>query len=174
MNRNRIIKLTVSALFLAINIVLSSSIFSVAVPGGHVYLNDVLIVLACVLLDPLEATIVSGLGAFLGDLFFYPAPMFVSLVVRALQGFLISVIAHRTMKERPFAASVWGAVIGAIIMIVGYSLGRAYIYSTPEYAILKLPYQILQALAGVVLGEILCWATGIRKLYNKTVNNMTY
>ncbi len=174
MSRNRIIKITLAALFMAINVVLSSSMFSVAVPGGHLYLNDVVIVLASVLLDPLEATIVSGVGAFLGDLFFYPAPMFVTLVVRSLQGFMISLIAHRTMKEKPFAASVWGTLLGAVIMVVGYSLGRAYIYSTPEYAILKLPYQILQAVAGGIGGEILCWVTGIRKLYNKTVNNMTY
>ncbi len=50
-------------------------------------------------------------------------------------------------------------------MVVGYSLGRAFIYSTPEYAILKLPYQILQAVVGAVLGMILCWKCKINKLY---------
>ena len=56
-------------------------------------------------------------------------------------------------------------------MVVGYSLGRAFIYSTPEYAILKLPYQILQAVVGAVLGMIICWKCGIYKLYNKMMSN---
>ena len=47
--------------------------------------------------------------------------------------------------------------LGAVIMVVGYSLGRAFIYSTPEYAVLKLPYQILQAVVGAVAGMLLCW-----------------
>lgn len=51
-------------------------------------------------------------------------------------------------------------------MVVGYSLGRAFIYSTPEYALLKLPYQILQAVVGAVVGMILYWKCGIRKLWS--------
>ena len=51
-------------------------------------------------------------------------------------------------------------------MVVGYSLGRAFIYSTPQYAIVKLPYQILQAVVGAVFGMLLCWKCGVRKLYN--------
>lgn len=42
-------------------------------------------------------------------------------------------------------------------MVVGYSLGRAYIYSTPAYAWIKLPYEILQALFGVICGPFLVW-----------------
>ena len=52
-------------------------------------------------------------------------------------------------------------------MVVGYSLGRAFIYSTPEYAMLKLPYQILQAVVGAVAGMVLCWKCGIHKLFDR-------
>ncbi|MFZ7034772.1 ECF transporter S component, partial [Bulleidia extructa] len=71
-------RLTLMALMMALVIVLSS--FSLPVPGGHLYLNDVVIVLASLLFSPTEAMLVCGFGAFLGDFFFYPAPMFVSLV----------------------------------------------------------------------------------------------
>ena len=165
--RETTIRLTVTALFMAINIVLSS--FGVPVPGGHLYLNDIVICLAAILLNPFEAFAVGGVGAFLGDMIFYPAPMFVSLVVHGLQAVVISLFSHRVMKEKPVLASGIGVAIGAVIMVVGYSLGRAYIYSTPEYAILKLPYQIAQAVAGAVIGMILCWKFGIRKLFRKTV-----
>ena len=75
-------KLTVTALFMAMNILMITSVMSIPVPGGHMYLNDLIIVSAAILLEPFYAFVVGGIGAFLGDLLFYPAPMFVSLVRR--------------------------------------------------------------------------------------------
>lgn len=97
-------EITFTAMFLALNIALSS--FGIPVPGGHFYLNDVVI----------------------------------------------------------------GVSVGALIMIVGYSLGRAFVYSTPEYAILKLPYQILQAVIGAAAGVILCYPAGLKKAYRRTTD----
>ena len=159
--------LCVTALLMAMNVVMSS--FGIPVPGGHLYLNDVIICTAAILLDPFAAFMVGGVGAFLGDLFFYPTPMFVSLVTHGLQAVVISLFAHHTLKKHPVLASGIGVTIGAVIMVVGYSLGRAYIYSTPEYALLKLPYQILQAVVGAIAGMLLCWKCGVVKLYQKTI-----
>ncbi len=159
--------LCVTALLMGLNIVMSS--FGIAVPGGHLYLNDVIICLAAIMLDPFSAFLVGGVGAFLGDLFFYPTPMFVSLVTHGIQAVVISVFSHYVMKKHPIISSAIGVAIGAIIMIVGYSLGRAFIYSTPEYAILKLPYQILQAVVGAVMGMVLCWKCGVYKVFKRTV-----
>jgi len=97
---------------------------------------------------------------------FYPAPMFVSLATHGIQAVVISLFAHRVLKDRPRLASGIGVAVGAVIMIVGYTLGRAYIYSTPEYAVLKLPFQILQAVVGAVFGMLLCWRCGIHKLFD--------
>ena len=146
--------ITTTAVLTAMNIALSS--FGVPVPGGHLYLNDIVICFAALLLDPLAAFCVGGVGAFIGDMLFYPAPMFVSLVVHGLQAVVISLCARR-LPGNKVAASVVGVSLGAVIMVVGYTLGRAYIYSTPEYAVLKLPFQILQAVVGAVLGTLLRW-----------------
>lgn len=159
------VKICVTAVFMALNVIMSS--FGVPVPGGHLYLNDVIICLAAILLDPIEAFAVGGVGAFLGDFFFYPTPMFVSLVTHGLQAVAISVISHYTLKKHPKIASGIGVAVGAVIMVVGYSLGRAFIYSTPEYAIIKLPYQILQAAVGAVLGMVLCYPCRLEQLYKK-------
>ncbi|CRZ33937.1 putative membrane protein [Herbinix hemicellulosilytica] len=164
------VKITITALFMAMNIVLSS--FSIPVPGGHLYLNDIVICLASILLNPLEAFIVGGIGAFLGDLLFYPAPMFVSLVTHGLQAIVISLFSHKILKNHPHLASIIGVIFGAIIMVIGYTLGRAFIYSTPEYALIKLPFQVLQAVVGAIMGLILCWNFGIHKLYNKIINKI--
>ena len=68
-----VLQITVAALFMAITIALSS--YGIPVPGGHLYLCDVAICLAAVLLDPPAAFLVGGLGSFLGDLIFYPLPL---------------------------------------------------------------------------------------------------
>ena len=157
--------LCIAALFMALNVAASS--VGIPVPGGHFYLNDVVICTASLLLSPLYATLVGGVGAFLGDFFFYPAPMFVSLVVRGLQALAISLCANKLKGVRKETAGIIGVSIGAVIMVVGYSLGRAYIYSTPDYAWLKLPYQILQAGVGAVAGMILCFGLNLRKYVKK-------
>lgn len=163
--------LCVTAMFMALNVVMSS--FSISVPGGHLYLNDVIICTAAILLDPLAAFLVGGVGAFLGDLLFYPTPMFVSPVTHGLQAVVISVFAHHVWKKHPAAAPGVGVTLGAIIMVVGYSLGRAFLYATPEAALLKLPYQILQAAVGAAAGMLLCWKCGLRKIARKYLSKIS-
>ena len=157
--------LTMTAVLLAMNVALSS--FSIPVPGGHLYLNDVVICTASILLDPFAAFVVGGIGAFLGDFFFYPTPMFVSLVTHGLQAVVISLCAHHLFQKKPMIGAGIGVLLGAIIMVVGYSLGRAFIYSTVEYARLKLPFQILQAAVGAIVAMVLCFARGLALRFDK-------
>jgi len=167
-NKIRTRDLTVTALLMALNIIMSTSLLSVPVPGGHMYLNDVIIVTAAILLEPFFAFLVGGVGAFIGDMLFYPTPMFVSLAVHGLQALVISLFVHRWMKEKPQTASVVGALVGWVITFTGYSLGRAFIYSTPAYAIAKLPFQILQTAVGSAIALFLCWGPPhLVRLYQK-------
>ena len=166
-SHDKVKKLTVAAVLMAMNIIMSISALSIPVPGGHMYLNDVIIVTAAVLLDPLYALLVGGVGAFIGDMLFYPPPMFVSLVSHGLQALLISLFVHRWMKQKPVPASVIGAAVGLAISVTGYTLGRAYLYSTPAYAAAKFPFQILQTLVGSALALLLCWKCGVVRIYKK-------
>ena len=164
MEKMPIKKMTVTALLLGMNIIMSSSILSVPVPGGHMYLNDVIIVMASLILDPFCAFIVGGIGAFLGDMIFYPTPMFVSLVTHGLQAVLISLFVRHVLKSEPLASSVIASVLGLILTVTGYTLGRAYIYSTPAYAVMKFPFQILQTAVGSAIALALYFGTPIRKV----------
>ncbi len=176
MNRQKAIptiRITATALLMALNIIMSS--FGIPVPGGHLYLCDAIICMAAILLCPFDAFVVGGIGSFLGDMLFYPAPMFVSLVTHGLQAVVISVVAHNTLKDHPKLASGIGVSLGAVIMVTGYFLGKSFIYGTPQTAVLSLPYEAAQAILGGVLAMLLCWryhlcaifreATGI---YQKT------
>ncbi len=162
-------RLTVSALFMSMNIVLSMSVFSISVPGGHLYFCDAVINTAAMLLDPAAAFIVGGVGSFLGDLFFYPAPMFVSLVTHGLQAAVVSLISHGILRKRPVLASCIGVTAGAVVMVLGYTLGRAFVYSTPEYALLKLPFEVLQAGFGAVVSMLLVYPLRLGRLYDRIV-----
>ena len=171
MTKNQIkfttIRLTVTALFMAMNIAMSS--FGVPVPGGHLYLCDIVICTAAILLNPLEAFVVGGIGSFPGDMIFYPLPMFVSLVTHGLQALVISVFAHYVLKKHPKIAAGIGVSIGVIIMVAGYTFGKAFIYSTPEYAIMKLPYEFAQGILGAVFGMLLVFRCGLKKVFNMVV-----
>lgn len=158
--RKPVLWLTMTALFMAMVVVLSMSALSIPVPGGHLYFNDVVIDTAAMLMDPLSAFIACGVGAFLGDLLFYPAPMFVSLITHGLQALVISLLCRKLRMKQPLACAI-AVLAGAIVMVVGYTLGRAFVYSTPEYAIMKLPFQCLQAGVGAVTSWILCCPLGI-------------
>ena len=173
--RSHLIRLCIAAVLMALNVIMSS--FSLPVPGGHLYLNDVIICTASIMLDPFYAFAVGGIGAFLGDFFFYPAPMFVSLVVHGLQAVVISCFSHYILKKHRTLSAGIGVTIGAVIMIAGYTFGRIYVYAKPDLAfeavvanaILKLPYQILQAGVGAVAGMVLCFPLKLLKVYEKTV-----
>ena len=167
--RKPVLWLTVTALLMAMNVVLSMSVFSVPVPGGHLYFNDVVIDVAALLMDPLAAFLVGGLGAFLGDFFFYPAPMFVSLVTHGLQAVAVSVLSRRLCRGRRALGAGAAVTVGALIMVAGYTLGRAYVYSTPEYALMKLPFQFLQAGVGAALAMALCYPMGLEKRFRSVM-----
>ena len=90
-------KLCYVAVLTALTVVLSS--FSIPTPvGAHVYLTDAAIIFAGLVLDPLSAFIVGGVGAFIGDAIFYPAAMFVSLFTHGAQAVAVSLIAGGVRK----------------------------------------------------------------------------
>lgn len=139
-------RVAIAGLLLAMNVALSS--FGLPVPGGHLYLCDVVICTAALLLDPFSAFLVGGVGSFIGDLLFYPPPMFVSLITHGLQAVVIAFLSRSKRGKRSLPKDALAVAVGGVIMVVGYSLGRAFVYATPAYALVKLPFEILQAACG--------------------------
>lgn len=167
-NKTKVICIT--ALFMGLTVLMST--VSIPVPGGHLYLCDVIICTAALLLeDPKASFIAGGVGSFIGDFLFYPAPMFVSLVTHGLQAAAITWLYKNSFKSRKTQAAIAALAVGTIIMVTGYSLGRAFIYSTPYYAYIKLPYQILQALLGAAGGYLLSFKAGLKEAYGKILAN---
>ena len=152
-----------AGLFMALTILFAS--YGVPVLGTHVYLVDCAITTAAMLFDPVSAMLIAGIGSFLGDMFFYPAAMFVSLFVHGLQGLVISWISHNVLKKNPFAASVLGVSLGVIIVVVGYTIGHMYFYSFLSFdvALATAPFEFLQGLVGAVVGLFVVYGFGLKK-----------
>lgn len=147
--------LCVTAMFMALTVATSS--FSIPVPGGHLYFCDAVICTAAILLDPVLAFIAGGVGSFIGDMLFYPAPMFVSLASHGLQALIASLCVRKLTHMKPITAGTIGVVVGGIVSVIGYTLGRAFVYATVESAIVKLPFALLQAGVGAVIAVVLCY-----------------
>ena len=101
---------------------------------------------------------------------FYPLPMYVSLVTHGLQAVVIALIAGRAMystNKKHFVSALIATLIGAVIMVTGYTLGKTFVYATFEYAMIKLPYEIAQALLGVVGSLLLCFKGGLIKIFKR-------
>lgn len=161
-NRISLKVLVLTGLFMALVILMSS--FGVRVPGGKMYLNDAIVSLAALILPPIPAFLAGGFGAFLGDFFFYPTPMFVSFAVHGLQAYLIAMIVK---KNNTKLGTIIALVVGVLINIIGYSLGRAFIYANPSTAMLKLPWQILQASVGTFIAYLVITFLPLKHILTK-------
>lgn len=162
--RSSIRVITITGFLMGLNIILSA--MGIPVPGGHFYLSDVVICLAGLILSPFEAFMVGGVGSFLGDMLYYPDAMFVSLVTHGLQAAVIALIMRRPGSQS-LRQAVIAVTVGAIIMVIGYTIGRSFVYSTPEYALIKLPFECLQAGFGAFFGVFLYRRTHLKETAEK-------
>jgi uncharacterized membrane protein YeaQ/YmgE (transglycosylase-associated protein family) len=80
---------------------------------------------------------------------------------------VVSLCAHKLFREHRSLGALVGVILGVVINVVGYSIGRAFIYATPEAAMLKLPFQIFQATFGAVVAMLLCGKGGLLSFWNK-------
>ena len=147
--RKPVLWLTMTALFMAMVVVLSMSALSIPVPGGHLYFNDVVIDTAAMLMDPLSAFIACGVGAFLGDLLFYPAPMFVSLITHGLQALVAWKLCR---KDQPLLALL-SFLLAEAVMVLGYFLLEWVLYGVASAAAAIGP-NVVQGIAGVLIGML--------------------
>lgn len=160
-------QITFTAVLTAITAALCS--FHIPLGFANLYLVDIAVCMAGILLTPFFAFVAGGVGAFLGDLMFYPQAMLVTLIVRTVQVVIISVFSHYIMKNKPFLSSLIGCIIGILVMAFGYSYFSVLFYSRIEQALAKLPLEALQAAVGVVVALPLCYKFRLRDIFEKRI-----
>ena len=152
----------VIAMFMAITAITGA--FSIPLGIAHIYLTDIAVCTAALLLPPAAACVAGGVGAFLGDLIFYPQAMIVTLITRCLQAALVSVISRRVLPGKRFAGSLIAVSAGAFVMVAGYFTGHVLMYGAAETTLVSyvLP-QVIQAVFGAAVSVILCGVYGLKR-----------
>lgn len=173
MNRSRqILRLTLTALLMSMNILFSFSALTIPTPVGNLYFCNAIINVAAVLMDPAAAFVVGGVGSFLGDLLSYPAAMFVSLAAHGLQAFLVSFLSRRIGKLAMPERCVVAMTVGSVAELIGYTVGRALVYGEKSwhYAVaVKLPVEIVQVSVGIALAMLLLFPLGILDSFHREI-----
>ena len=94
--------------------------------------------------------------------------MWVTLVTHSLQVLAIALIVGGRLGELSKSRASLGLLLGAIIDLVGYGLGRAFIYGTPAYAIMKIPFDLVAAILGLGVAYYIYFHTSFVKQFKKT------
>ena len=130
------------------------------IQGAYIHPGDSVIYLSGYLLGPVWGAAVGGIGSCLADLLsgaaiYAPA----TLVIKAVMG-LIAGLMFR--MRRPYALGGILAMLGASLwMCLGYFLYEWMLYGVGN-AWASLPFNLIQAAGGVIIGELLLLVT--RKL----------
>lgn len=128
---------------------------------GYINLSDVAVTFSSLLFGPWVGAIAGGVGTALADLlggFPFFAPL--SLVAHGLEGFLIGYLGWR---RRSVAALLLAWLVGTAAMVACYFVGEGLFYTGWPPALAELPLNVLQGVAGAVVGIPLAMA--VRRAY---------
>jgi uncharacterized membrane protein len=92
---------------------------------GYFNIGDVFIVLAGLWLGPLAGLVVGGIGPAIADAIGFPQFILATAITKGCEGFIVGLIARNAKSLfRPTIA----AIVGGIVVVVGYFVFEAYIY----------------------------------------------
>ncbi|MCW4038968.1 MAG: ECF transporter S component [Candidatus Bathyarchaeota archaeon] len=148
-------RIAVAAVMAAL-VCVSTLMFRIPVPatGGYINIGDVMIFVSGLAFGKTIGGFAGGVGSAIADLIGYPSYAPLTLVVKGIEGALVGVISDGTSKTR----DVLAVIVGGGAMIAGYYLGEAFIMGVGPYAALvEVPGNFFQVLAGGVIGVPISW-----------------
>ncbi len=128
-------------------------------PGGYIHLGDAGIIFAASAFGPWVAMASGGLGTALADLIGFPQWAVFSLVAHGLQGLAVGLIFRRGLG---WASAILATTISVFIVVAGY-FGAGIILQGVGAAVAEVPFNVIQALSGSLIGIPLYWA--VRRAY---------
>jgi uncharacterized membrane protein len=147
---------------------------------GYIHLGDAPLFFAAFAFGPWIGAIAGGLGTALADIAGgFPQWALISFLVHGLQGLLVGAVFFLTKRQAGSLAAaedssranqaaqlaigiVLGVIAGGVVVVAGYYLGGIALVGKGE-AVLEVPFNTVQVLAGSILGIILYLA--VRRAY---------
>lgn len=154
MNGIKLKKLVISALMAAIVCVATMVVQIPSPMQGYVNLGDCFVLLCGWFLGPVYGAAAAGIGSMLTDLFMgyaYYAPG--TLIIKAVMA-LCAALIYKAIKSNT-AGFIISSVVSGIIMIAGYFGYAALLLGKGLAAAASIPGNIVQGLAGLIIGTAL-------------------
>lgn len=165
--------LMMTAMFSAL-ILLATSVLKIQTPTfGYIHLGETFVLLAGLLLGPLHGALAAGIGSALSDLLggyllFVPGTFAIKAATAAVTALCFAAIRKHFFRAQPARSSIAApisAVPGELIMVVGYFFYNIFVVSVSNggrtlsaafsVAVSGLPFNFVQAGAGIVLAALL-------------------
>ena len=143
-------KLALAALFAAFTTVATLVIQIPTPTKGYLNLGDCFVNLSAWILGGVYGTAAAGIGSAMADMisgYFIYAPA--TLIIKCLMAFSSYWIYQKlSEKSDSFRARIFAACIAEIIMIIGYAGFEAVLYQSLTTALVGMPSNIVQGIAG--------------------------
>lgn len=144
-------KLVLAALLAALTFVSTTIIRIPAPTGGYVHPGDGLVLLCGWLLGPWWGGAAAGLGSMLVDLLggytaFVPGTLVIKFLMAVAAALSVRALGRRTLGY------VLGALLGECVMVAGYFGYEAAVLRLGLGAAAGVPANLVQGLAGLVIG----------------------
>ncbi|MBQ7334083.1 MAG: ECF transporter S component [Clostridia bacterium] len=158
MKHQSLVKVVLSAMLAALVCVATMNITVPSPLGGFLNLGDGFVLLAGWLLGPFYGFLAAGLGSALADLFlgyaFYVPGTFLIKGVSALLCALLIRALSRSVRVRPILW-VGAGLVAEIEMVAGYFVYSAILGGEGWGAIVSVPGNLVQGIAGICLFTVL-------------------
>lgn len=146
--------ISIAAIFAVMTFALT--LVAVVLSQGFINIGDLGVMISGLLFGPIIGFVAGGIGPFIADLVLYPPTALFTLVIKALEGFLVGVIANpRKNYKKLNYRDIIAVVVGGLTMVFGYFFVELLIFGDPGWAFGELPLNFfVQFLIGVI-GSIL-------------------
>jgi len=157
-------EIAILGIFTALTAVATAFIrIPISATGGYFNFGEIVIYTAAFLFGGYTASFVGGIGSAIADLWGFPLFAPITLVVKAVEGYLVGYIYEKKYvpfgKKTDTRVKIFAGIIGGLVMVLGYFVGEVLIYGpilggehiSAGAAAIEVPVNILQMTAGIIV-----------------------
>lgn len=169
MKHDKLIKLVLAAVFAALTCVATMMIhIPMPATNGYINLGDGMVLLSAFLLGPVYGMAAGGLGSMLADILLgYASYAPGTLVIKGLMA-LCAALIMGALRNKTKAGMIAGALVGELIMVLGYFAYEGLILGYGLAAAASIPGNAIQGAAGMIVSilvyQVLHTVPSIKKL----------
>lgn len=151
-NKKRLQKIAIGGLTAAL-VCVSTAIIQIPIPLGYMHFGNICILLFSFLFPWDIALFAGGVGSALADLLTgFPQWAIPTLLIKSIMGLLASLVYHGKENRAKIKSinSILGSLVGAIIMIAGYTVAGAIMYGNIPEGLAQIPGLTTEGVLGIV------------------------